>query len=442
MSPSAVDLKWAIGDEVGASVGEIQLAWSNLIPVKPTPRQLAFLLLPVQEALYGGAGGGGKSIALMMAALQYADYPKYAALIIRRTFTDLSLPSALLDVSREWLTGKAKWKDQEKTWEFPNGASLTFGYLSSPKDKFRYQSAAFQFIAFDELTQFPESDYNYMFSRLRKLKDAPVPTRLRAASNPGNIGHEWVKKRFLPDPDPVTGEIPRSPNRAFIPAKLSDNPYIDQEEYLRSLAELDPITRKQIMDGDWTARHGGNKFLREWFEIVNAAPADLRCVRFWDMAATEPKAGRDPDWTVGLKLGISSQNTLYLLDIIRVRATPKSTEDLIKQTAMLDGRHIPVRMEQEPGSSGIKAIDDYKRRVLMGWDFQGVRSTGSKEVRANPVASQAEAGNIKMVNAKWVQPFLDEVELFPTGSHDDQVDALSGALAALTTFSDKPFMVG
>jgi predicted phage terminase large subunit-like protein len=90
-------------------------------------------------------------------------------------------------------------------------------------------------------------------------------------------------------------------------------------------------------------------------------------------------------------------------------------------------------MEQEPGSSGVKVIDDYTRRVLMGWDFQGVPSTGNKEVRANPLASQAEAGNVKLVRGPWINAFLDEIELFPLGSHDDQVDAASGALLDLTS---------
>ena len=131
-------------------------------------------------------------------------------------------------------------------------------------------------------------------------------------------------------------------------------------------------------------------------------------------------------------MGISKNGVIYILDVRRVRGTPLAVENLIKQTAELDGRTVPIRMEQEPGSSGVKVIDDYKRRVLMGWDFDGIPSTGSKEVRANPVASQAEAGNIKLVRGAWIGAFLDEVELFPMGGHDDQVDTASGSLAFLT----------
>ena len=420
---------------LGPSIDKLSLAWTRYIPVTPTSRQLAFLLLPHLEVLFGGAGGPGKSTALLISALQYVDTKGYAAIIIRKTYTDLSLPGALMDMASEWLANTdARWSDLEKTWHFPSGATVTFGYMDNVRDKYRYQSAAFHFVAFDELTQFPESDYTFMFGRLRRLANSDIPIRMRAASNPGGIGHDWVKRRFMDE---------KTTERIFLPVRISDNPHIDAEQYRRSLAELDPITRRQIEQGDWTARHGGNKFRREWFEIVDEAPVEVSAVRRWDMAATEAKPGKDPDWTVGLKLGKSANNVLYILDVRRVRSSSNATEQLIKQTAQLDGKYVKVRMEQEPGSSGITVIDDYRRRVLMGYDFAGIPSTGPKELRANPVASQAEAGNIKIVRAPWNVALLDELELFPSGSHDDQVDALSGALEDLSGIREHPpFMVG
>lgn len=358
-----------------------------------------------------------------MAALQYADRPNYAALILRRTYPELSKPGALLDVARDWLSGTAAtWKDEEKTWHFPSGATLSFGYLQNEADKYQYQSAQYNFCAFDELTEFTETQYRFLFSRLRRLEGSDIPIRMRAASNPGNIGHEWVKQRFMVEPNP---------ERVFLPAKLADNPYLDRAEYEKTLAELDPITRRQLLDGDWSARAAGNMFCREWFEIVEAAPIQMRSVRRWDMAATEAKAGKDPDWTVGCLMGRTTDNRLYLLDIRRMRGTPGAVEALVKQTAALDGKGVAVRMEQEPGSAGVRTIDDFRRRVLMGWDFAGLPSTGDKQVRARPLASQAEAGNVKLVRGPWINAFLDELELFPHGSHDDQVDAASGALADL-----------
>lgn len=357
-----------------------------------------------------------------MTALQYVGTPGYAALLLRKSYSDLSLPGALMDVASTWLSGTdARWHGSSESWLFPSGASLTFGYLGSAQDKYRYQSSEFQFCGFDELTQFPEVDYRYLFSRLRRLKGSDIPIRMRAASNPGNIGHEWVKQRFM---------VEQNPERVFLPAKLSDNPYLDAEEYKKTLAELDPITRQQLLDGDWSARHSGGKFKREWFAIVAQAPANLKRVRYWDMAATEARAGSDPDWTVGGLVGID-KGVYYVIDVRRARATPAGTEALIKQTAELDSREVAVRMEEEPGASGKSMIDHYARQVLAGYDFKGVRATGSKEIRANPVSSAAEAGNIKLVRGPWIGAFLDELELFPHGTHDDICDSLSGAVAQL-----------
>src|SRR5215210_8533176 len=98
------------------------------IPETPTPKQAAFLMLPEREAFFGGSAGGGKSSALLMAALQYADVPGHAALILRRTYQDLALPSALMDRARAWLAPTdATWQSQEHTWRFPSGGTLTFG---------------------------------------------------------------------------------------------------------------------------------------------------------------------------------------------------------------------------------------------------------------------------------------------------------------------------
>ena len=411
----------------------LHLKLTRYIPHVPTPKQCAFLMLDDTEAFYGGSVGGGKSDALLMASLQYVDTPGYAAFLFRRTYTDLSLPGALMDRAIAWLSPTdARWSDKNKTWMFPTGATLTFGYLENEQDKYRYQSSEAQFIGFDELTQFTESQYRYLFSRLRRLKGHNVPLRMRSASNPGGIGHEWVKQRFI-----VEG---KSHGRIFIPARLEDNPYLDAESYEKGLAELDHSTYRQLRDGDWDAAIEGTKFNREWFEIVDVAPVDCHRVRYWDMAATEAKQGKDPDWTAGCLMGISPDKTLYIMDMRRLRGTPLANERLVRQTAELDGRHTAVRMEQEPGSSGVKAIDDYRRRVLMGFDFKGIPSTGSKEVRANPLSSQAAAGNVKLVRGPWIGEFLDEAEAFPNGIHDDQVDAASGALTELT--ATRRFQVG
>jgi predicted phage terminase large subunit-like protein len=357
-----------------------------------------------------------------MAALQYVHVPGYAALLFRRSYADLSLPGALMDRANDWLRGTdAKWNATTKTWLFPSGATLTFGYLETENDKYRYQGAELNFIGFDELTQFSETSYRYLLSRLRREGGSVIPSRMRAASNPGGIGHEWVRARFV---------NPGDPERPFIPARLEDNPHLDLTDYEASLALLDPVTRAQLRAGDWDVLPEGRLFKREWFPVVEPrdVPANLKVVRFWDLAATEPKLGHDPDWTAGVKLGRTEGGTFYVLDVRRARERPQGVETLILRTAGEDGAAVPIWMEQEPGSSGVGVIDYYTRHVLGGYTFRGLRSTGLKEVRAGPVSSQAEAGNVKLVRGAWVGAFLDEIGAFPTeGVHDDQVDALSGA---------------
>lgn len=395
---------------------------NKYIPHKPTEKQEQFIRLGCREALFGGSAGGGKSDALLMLALQYAEVPGYSAIILRRTFADLSLPKALLDRAHEWLGGSdAKWDGTRHCWAFPSGAKMAFGYLETEVDKYRYQSSDYQTICFDELTQFTESQYRYVLSRLRRLENSPVPLRVRSATNPGGLGHEWVKQRFITE---------QTSDRAFIPAKLADNPFLDRQSYRQQLMLLDPVTRQQLLDGDWDVKQT-YMFKRAWFKIVDSFPADAKKARFWDKAATEPKRGKEPDWTAGVLMA-EKNGAYYIIDVKRFRGTPQYNEAQIRQTAELDGVDVAVVMEQEPGSSGVNDVDHYAREVLQGFNFSGERSTGSKVTRAAPLASASEAGNVKLVRGAWITAFLDEAENFPSGLHDDQVDAASGAIQRLT----------
>ena len=407
---------------------------TKYVPYQPTTKQTAFLLMnEVREILYGGAAGGGKSVAQLMAALQFVDIPGYSAILFRKTFADLSLPGALIDISKQWLmpfvnTGEVKWREKEKQWIFPSGANLNFGYLENDNDCYRYQGAEFQYIGMDEVTHIAPSNYRYMFSRLRKPISLNVPLRFRATANPGGQFGEYFYNRFFVDG--------AEKGRVFIGAGLADNPYLDAEEYIQALNELDPVTREQLLNGNWEIKQAGDMFSRHWFNIVPATdiPQAARRVRWWDMAATDPKKRksrdkREPDWTVGIKVAFY-QGIYWIEDIAREQKTPADVEAMMSMVAIKDGHSCSIRMEQEPGSSGIITISTYARGIFSGYDFKGISSTGSKVERARTASSAAQMGNILIADrCRNIQAFFDEAELFPFGLHDDMIDGLSGAMS-------------
>jgi predicted phage terminase large subunit-like protein len=266
-----------------------------------------------------------------------------------------------------------------------------------------------------------------LFSRLRKRKDIPVPLRFRATANPGGQYGEYYYQRFF-----IEG---KEKGRIFLSAGLNDNPHLDSDEYIKALDELDPVTREQLLNGNWSIKEAGDMFSRTWFSSIvglNDLPDAVRYVRFWDMASTDPskrksKDRRDPDYTVGFKLGCY-QGMYWIVDIERVQKKPKEVEDIIRNTAERDGYNCAIRMEQEPGSSGDITIDHYSRNVLPGYDFLGVRSTGSKVERARAASAASQRGNVLLVRGcRNLTPFFDELDVFPYGAHDDTVDGFSGA---------------
>lgn len=419
-------------------------------PWEPTAKQRRFLLDFDREVLYGGAVGGAKSVALLMGALQFVDVPGYSALLLRKSFSDLEQPGALMPLADDWLRGKGpRWDQTTHSWHFPSTARITFGYIERENDRLKYQGAAYHYVGFDELTQHKERDYRYLFSRMRRPKVdllAGVPIRMRSTTNPGGPGHDWVYRRFIkPWELWQAGKGPK-PIRNFHPSFLSDNPHLDSDEYLEFLSELDPVTRAQLLKGDWNIRPEGRMFKERWFIIVGPDLPSLYdeypTVRYWDLAGTDPNPDKDPDWTAGVKLTYLPDGTWLIRDVTRFRANPGRVEKIIWNTAVMDGYGVPIYIEQDPGQAGKAQIAHY-RSVLAGFDFHGNLPSGKKEVRAMPVAAIADddpngtgvpeigSGKFRMCVGAFNEPFLDEVGIFPDGFHDDQVDALSGAFQML-----------
>jgi len=246
---------------------------------EPNPGpQTDFLASTEQEVLYGGSAGGGKSYAMIADPVRYLNNPNARMLLVRRSTEELR---ELISVSKQ-LYPKAipgiKFMERDKTWVAPSGATLWMSYLDRDDDVMRYQGQAFNWIGFDELTQWPTPyPWNYMRSRLRTTKASGLPLYMSATSNPGGPGHQWVKKTFI-DPsipnedfwatDTDSGEIISWPKghsregeplfkRRFIPATLFDNPYLAEDGmYEANLLSLPEHQRRQLLEGDWDINEG------------------------------------------------------------------------------------------------------------------------------------------------------------------------------------------
>lgn len=177
------------------------------------------------------------------------------------------------------------------------------------------------------------------------------------------------------------------------------------------------------------APRSGGMFQRGDFEIVDAVPAGGKKCRAWDFAASKEKPGKQPDWTVGLKM-THVNGIFYVEDVRRGRWSPGEVNTNLKNTATQDGIAVRVRMPQDPGAAG-KADAESKVKLLAGFSVKATPVTGEKATRAQPAAAQTEAGNVKIVRGKWNDDFLTEVCSFPNGQFDDQVDAFADALNEL-----------
>ena len=220
--------------------------------------QTEFLSAPEQDVLYGGSAGGGKSYAMLVDPLRYMHIKEHRALLLRKSMPELR---ELIDKSRELYPkafAGAKFREVEKIWRFPSGASLEFGYLDRDADVYRYQGQSYTWIGIDELTQYPtEFPLQYLQSRLRTTNN-DIQCYIRCTANPGGVGGYWVKKRYL-DPSPpnesFTGEDKIT--RRFIPARLEDNPYLAADgKYEQMLQSLPAVQRKQLLEGNWDVAEG------------------------------------------------------------------------------------------------------------------------------------------------------------------------------------------
>lgn len=429
--------------------------------VRPNSKaQERFLASPADIAIYGGAAGGGKSFGLLLECVRHSRNAKFGAVVFRRTFPQITREGGLWDNSMELYAPMGATPNQtELQWTFGSGARVKFAHLQHEKDKLDWQGAQVPLLCFDELPHFTESQFFYLLSRNRSL--CGVKPYVRATCNPD--ADSWVAKLIewwideesgLPIPERAGvvryfvradeqiqwastekelieqyGPEFRPKSLTFIPASIYDNKTLLQKnpEYLANLLALPLVERERLLKGNWKVRNeAGKVFNRDWFEVVDAAPAGGKDVRFWDLAATEKKlASDDPDYTAGVKIR-KLGDAYYILHAVQRQAAITEADRMMTNTASQDGKQCAVRWEIEGGASG-KRESLRLTQLFAGYDCKGIRPEGDKITRAKGLAAQAEAGNVKVVRGDWNEELLNHLHNQPQINHDDLMDAASGA---------------
>lgn len=354
----------------------------------PTERQAKFLESGDDEVLYGGAAGGGKSDALLIDALglqqDALNKRKYQAILFRRTFPDLK---DLIDRSKELypeINPGATYDKSAHVWSFPSGARIEFGYLQYDSDRFKYRGRAFQYIGWDELTLFPtDVPYRYLMSRLRSV-DQSIRCLVRATTNPDGPGFKWVKDRWriptegtatrfnIEVTDDETGESFRR-RRAFIPARLGDNPYLRDSGYRETLLSMTKEEQDALLRGRWESPQIRGAYYTKQVEeargqgrickipILPNVPINT----FWDL-------GRSDATAIWFHQRIGTENRF----IDYLSGTKQDLEYYV--LAMQDRgylwgtHHLPHDAEHKTLASRGKSILDLMQEMAPNWSFEVV----------------------------------------------------------------------
>lgn len=438
--------------------------WRKYAPGLPWPRQSTFLELDCIEALYGGAAGGGKSEALLLAALEHVDVPGYSALVLRKDRARLRLSGGLIDRAQAWFAKTdAKWNNTDHCFRFPTAgqpSTIQFGYLSSPGDRLRYASSEFQLIAFDELTDFAEEDYQFLFSRLRRGRRITAPLKVRSATNPGGPGHEWVKRRFVP---PSAVRDPSQPiyqqeGRAFVPARIVDNPAISLDEYTKSLLHLPTVLREQLLRGDWSIQEEG-LIRREWLRYYRPAGSQVCLLRADDSTLSQlpalgsggswrriltidpagtsqdkarEKRGRPPSWTVMQVWDLHRESPTAML-LRHTRRERVGFDGLCRSIIELHHDWRPEVVYIEDEKLGQAAVDVLRGKL----PIRTIATGGQDKVaRAAPLIHLLEQGSVYLPRLEngWLAA-LESEWLSWTGHPAEPADQIDPAAYAARIFS-------
>ncbi len=230
---------------------------------------------------------------------------------------------------------------------------------------------------------------------------------------------------FDPDHPDRHPRDPRQPGEILHASRISAPALAKLKQALGTYAASGQLQQSPVP-------RAGGMFQRHWFRIIPQAPAaSLRStVRKWDLAGTLPKPGTDPDWTAGVRMGKDDAGHVIIHHATRLRDSAAMVDQAIRATAQQDGSSCRLILPKDPAAAGLARMQA-QQRFFAPKPVKFVAETGKKEERARGFASAAEVGNVFLVEGSWNADFLDEICSFPTGSHDDWVDAAAGAYTEL-----------
>ena len=459
--------------------------------------QEAFLSTSADICIYGGSAGGGKSWSILYEPLRHVNNPGFNTVIFRRTMPQIMNNGSLWDASHnlyKMYPGAIPRKNPRPHWIFPSGAKVSFAHLERNDTVHDFQGTEICLIEFDELTHFTEYQFFYMLSRNRST--CGVRPYIRASCNPdpdsfvkklilwwldengeyadpkksgviryfARIGEEiiWgdtreevyaypeVKKAFETTRDKLAADGIKYTIKdfilsfTFIASSIFDNKKLlaMNPNYLSSLESMSLVEKERLLKGNWKIRPSAGlmfkrtQILPEGF--LEEVPKDVtKWVRAWDLAATTVDEDGEAAYTAGVLMGKRKNGRYVVADVVNKQYSAEEVRRLIRATATTDkGRfkRVKVRLPQDPGQAGKDQAQNFIK-FLAGFSVVTEKESGDKVTRAEPFATQWQAGNVDIVIGDWNDMYFNQLEGFPEGKWKDMVDASSSAFAELEKVS-------
>lgn len=389
--------------------------------------QTWLLTCPVADILFGGARGGGKTVACVLDWLSHqARHGKHARGVwFRRTLPEIE--GAQVPMADVFPRLGAVFAVQARTWTFASGATLKLRYLESDQDADRYQGHEYTWLCFDEAgTWSTPNAIDKLRATLRSA--AGIPVRMVASANPGGAGHAWLKARYITPAPPLTpfrGDDGQQ--RVFIPSRIADNPALlkaDPTYIDRLRASGPPWLVRAWLEGDWDATLQGEMIKAEWLQHTYSTPPTRRHGRTIVSVDTAIKAGRDNDYTA-IVVAVEDGPHLHLVDVVRGRWEFPELCQRLRAACERESPHVVLIEDKGSGQSLIQQL----RADGFRWPIVPCNPTADKVTRLFTETPALEAGRVRLPeSAPWLRDLIDECLVFPRGAHDDQVDALSQLL--------------